>query len=133
VQVAGPVGAGDGGVANVRWGEQVFVVVQLVGHEEVNTGLFEGDTGVDRAAEFGLDAFLGGEDLVFHPFHRGRGFSLGPQPGRGLAHGGDFGFQVGLAGGGGDRQPGERGAGHDDRIPVAGGDLGHEVAAFVPS
>jgi hypothetical protein len=103
---------------------QVLVAVGLVDAQVVDAGGLEGDAGVFEGVGEFLQSLLGALQVGLQTFDAqptlGLGVrELGPQPGQ-------FAVVVGLLRGHGQREAFEGGAGHDDRVPVAGGDAGLE-------
>ena len=129
VQIAGALGPVDRGVANIRRGVEVLVVVGLVDAQVVDPGLLERDAWVLGAVEALLEALLGGERELLQPFD---GQPVAAASGREhRSQPVDLPLGVGGLDGGGDGDPLKRRAGHHDRVPIVRGGAGDERAALL--
>ena len=88
----------------------------LVDEQVIDARLLECDTRIAGRVELGLELLLPAGDRLLDPLHRQATVTL-----RTLQHVAQLPDLLALVGGlgvGGDRQPAERGAGHDHRVPV---------------
>ena len=127
VQVGGAHGPVDRGVGDVGGGAQVLVAVGLVDEQVVDAGGLEGDAGVLDRVQLGLEPFLGAQQGALEALDGQPVALLGGLDE--VAHPVELGVEVGALGVGAHRDALERGTGHDDRVPVAGGAAGDELAA----
>ena len=130
VQVGGPHGPVDRGVADVGGGAQVLVPVGLVDAQVVDPGGLEGDARVLGRVELGLEPFLGAQQRLLQLLDRDAVALL--RRGDPLPHLVKFAVHVGLLLACAERDALERRPGHDDAVPGAGGAAGDELAAPVP-